>query len=474
MKFVERSYLDRCMDVVMGRDRENVALFFRVPAYSDLPKEMAEKHRKSVIEFLQEKFPEMKEILSYNGVTEYKAVLPKNEFFSRFPEFPKEREDDSAFRRETEIALKKMFCSRSAKIYSENDKLWEIGNLMSARVFPKLPYLRMNFDIIESKDMVVFDFPWLVYRFYAPIFIRTEQFLMKEFGAKVRKEPFAAKITSSAWNKALYVEGKKKSYAANLIRQGFNELGINVQFYGVEMPIEESCVERFKKFIMTEEELPRKRQQDKEIKDMIVPCSDKPCLYVQLLPETYEKVKDQVAQFVKEKKLKGGQFTQEKDCMKSYIFGGASNMAVLENRIELAEELSFKTGVPAEITVPIIEIYETKDSAGNTRVCMRIPKALDRMGNKEKANYVSKTLYALVKELQARDWESIFPGLYVATYSLLIPKGQEAEIEQVKAEAMEIISSFGLKYEFVKIKGKRAQKAEQEISKNIQDEEVQA
>lgn len=473
MKFTEKSYLDRCMDVVMGRDKENIALFFRVPAYSDLPAEVAEKHRKFVIEFLQEKFPEIKELLSYNGVTEYKAALPKHEFFARFPEFPRETEDDSIFRKKAETALKKLFCSQGAKIYSENNGLWEAGNLVSARVFPKLPYLRMNFDIIESKDIVVFGFPWLAYRFYAPIFIRTEKFLMKEYDVQVRKEPFATKITSSAWNKELYVKGEKKSYVANLVRQGMKELGINVQFYGVEVPVEKNDVEKFKKFITTEEEFVQRRQQEKVIRDMIVPCNDKPCLYVQLLPGTHEKVKDQVVQFVKEKNLKGGQFVQKKGCVESHIFGDASNMAVLEDRIILAEELSLKTGVPAEITAPVIEIYETKDAAGNVRVCMRIPRALDRKSDKERANYVSKVLYALVKELQSRDWESIFPGIYTTTYSLLIPKGQEDEIETVKAEAMEIISSFGLEYEFVRIKGERQQKAEQKIRKNMQEIRMQ-
>ncbi|HQE50033.1 MAG TPA: hypothetical protein PKV93_11885, partial [Fervidobacterium sp.] len=76
---------------------------------------------------------------------------------------------------------------------------------------------------------------------------------------------------------------------------------------------------------------------------------------------------------------------------------------------------------------------------------------------------------ALIKEFQAQDWEPVFPGTYVVTYSLLIPKGAEDEIEKAKAEAIEIISSFGLEYEFVDMKERRSQKTEREIRKNIQE-----
>jgi len=37
MKFEEKSYIDRCLDVVVGRDGKNFTFFIRVPSYRDLP-----------------------------------------------------------------------------------------------------------------------------------------------------------------------------------------------------------------------------------------------------------------------------------------------------------------------------------------------------------------------------------------------------------------------------------------------------
>jgi hypothetical protein len=119
-----------------------------------------------------------------------------------------------------------------------------------------------------------------------------------------------------------------------------------------------------------------------------------------------------------------------------------------------------------------VGIYDTK-VAGASRVCVRIPKAWDRSVDKNAAHESSKALNALVKEFQAQDWEPVFPGTYVVTYSLLIPKGAEEEIEKAKAEAIKIISDFPIEYEFVDMREKRAQKAEREIRKNIQELERQ-
>lgn len=472
MKFEERSYIDRCMDVVMGRDDENVTLFIRVPAYSDLPQELAEKHRRSIIEFLKGSFPEMQELYSFGGASEYKVVVPKDVFYERFPEFPKESEDDNVFRKEAELALKKMFCSRSARIYAEDAGLWESGNLVSARVFPKFPYpLKADLSVVEEDDVVTINFPWLAYRFYAPIFERTAKLLVTKLGAKIASEPAETRLTSSAWTKKLTVEGENKDYVANLVRQGLSELGFEVRFRGKEMPIKESHVEKFKK-IVTEVPKEEKSFVKSEIKDRIVPYNDRPLLYIQLLPETYEKVKDKIAQFVEENNLKGGQFVQGKGYMKSYIIGDAESMAGFENRVKLAQNLSNLCGIPAEIPKPIVGIYDTK-VAGASRVCVRIPKAWDRNVNKSAAHESSKALNALVKEFQAQDWEPVFPGTYVVTYSLLIPKGAEEEIEKAKAEAIKIISDFPIEYEFVDMREKRAQKAEREIRKNIQELERQ-
>lgn len=468
MKFEERSYIDRCMDVVMGRDDENITLFIRVPAYSDLPKELAEKHRKSVVDFLKSNFPEMQEVYSFNGASEYKAVIPKEMFYERFPEFPKETDDDNVFRKEAELALKKLLCSRSARIYAEDAGLWETGNLASARVFPKFPYpLKADLSVVEDKDVVTINFPWLAYRFYAPIFERTAKLLVSKLGAKIASEPAETKMTASAWTKKLTVEGKNKDYVANLVRQGLTGLGFEVRFRGKEMPIKESHVEKFKK-IVTEVPKEEKSFAKSEIKDRIIPYNDRPLLYIQLLPETYEKVKDKIAQFVEENDLKGGQFVQGRGYMKSYIIGSAENMAGFENRVKLAQNLSQLCGIPAEIPKPIVGIYDTK-VAGASRVCVRIPKAWDRNVDKNTAHESSKALNALIKEFQTQDWEPVFPGTYVVTYSLLIPKGAEDEIEKAKAEAIEIISNFPVEYEFVDMKERRSQKAEREIRKNIQE-----
>ncbi len=468
MKFEEKSYIDRCMDIVMGRDNENITLFIRVPAYSDLPKEMAEKHRKSVVEFLKNNFPDMQELYSFNGASEYKTVIPKDIFYERFPEFPKETDDDNVFRKEAELFLKKTLCSRSARIYAEDAGLWESGNLASARVFPKFPYpLKADLSIVDDKDVVTINFPWLAYRFYAPIFERIAKLLVAKLGAKIASEPAETKMTSSAWTKKLTIEGENKDYVANLVRQGLTELGFEVRFRGKEMPIKETHVEKFKK-IVTETPKEEKSYVKSEVKDRIVPYNDRPLLYVQLLPETYEKVKDKIAQFVEENNLKGGQFVHGRGYMKSYIIGSAENMAGFENRAKLAESLSQACGVPAEISKPVVGIYDTK-VAGAFRVCVRIPKAWDRSVDKNAAHESSKALNALIKEFQAQDWEPVFPGTYVVTYSLLIPKGAEDEIEKAKAEAIEIISSFGLEYEFVDMKERRSQKTEREIRKNIQE-----
>jgi len=189
---------------------------------------------------------------------------------------------------------------------------------------------------------------------------------------------------------------------------------------------------------------------------------------VQLLPETYEKVKDEVAKFAVENKLKGGQFVPGRGYMKSYIIGSASTMAGFENRIALAEKLSKAIGVPAEIPAPVVGIYETKDMAGNRLVCVRMPKAWDRSVDKSSAHESSKTLDVLVKKFQSRDWEPVFPGTYVVTYSLLIPKDAgDEEVEKAKAEAIEIISGENMEYEFVNMKEKRAENAERQIRRNI-------
>jgi len=62
----------------------------------------------------------------------------------------------------------------------------------------------------------------------------------------------------------------------------------------------------------------------------------------------------------------------------------------------------------------------------------------------------------------------VFPGTYVFTYSLLIPKGSpDEEIAKAREEAVNIVSNAGLQYDFVNMKERRAQKAEREIQKNI-------
>jgi hypothetical protein len=474
MKFEEKSWIDRCMDIVMGRDGDNVTLFFRVPAYSDLPDEIAAEHRKSVVGFLEEKFPELQEIYSYNGASEYKAVLPKEVLYERLPNFPKESEDDSVFRKEAEIALKKIFCSRSARIYSDNAGLWETANLASARVFPKFPYpLKADLSVVEDDDVVTINFPWLAYRFYAPIFEKTAKLLVKKLGARILNEPPETKLTASAWTKKLVVEGENKNYVANLVSQGLKELGFDVNFRGKETPIKKSHIEKFKKVVTTAEEKPAPKKKA-EIKDQIVPYNDKPLIYIQLFPETADKVKDKVAEFVEEKGLKGGQFVSGRGYMKSYIIGDASTMAGFENRVKLAEELSQACGVPAELSEPVVGIYDMKDPAGNTRVCVRVPRAWDRSVDKKQAHESSKALDALVKEFQEQEWEPVFPGTYVKTYSLLIPKGAEDEVEKAKSEAVEIVSGFkGIKHEFVDMKERRAQKAEREIRKNIEELRMQ-
>lgn len=470
MKFMERSYVIRCMDVVMGRDDKDVTLFFRVPSYSDLPRGTAEKHRQEVISFLKESFPELREIYSCNNTSEFKAVIPREEFFSRFPEFPKESEDDNVFRKEAEIALKKMFCAKSARIYSEDSGLWETANLVSVRVFPKFPYpLKTDLSVVEDKDVVIVNFPWLAYRFYAPVFENVISLLVKSFKAKVKEEPSVNQETYSTWTKRIVSEDERKEYVANLVRKGL-EKAINgeVRFRGKETEIKDSHVDKFVRIVTNVQFRKETQKEKKEVKDRIVPYIDRPFLYVQLLPETYEKVKDEVAKFAVENKLKGGQFVPGRGYMKSYIIGSASTMAGFENRIALAEKLSKAIGVPAEIPAPVVGIYETKDATGNRRVCVRMPKAWDRSVDKSSAHESSKTLDALVKKFQSRDWEPVFPGTYVVTYSLLIPKDAgDEEVEKAKAEAIEIISGENMEYEFVDMKEKRAENAERQIRRNI-------
>lgn len=470
MKFMKRSYAIRCMDVVMGRDDKDVTLFFRVPSYSDLPRGTAEKHRQEVISFLKESFPELREIYSCNNTSEFKAVVPREEFFSRFPEFPKESEDDNVFRKEAEIALKKMFCSRSARIYSEDSGLWETANLASACVFPKFPYpLKADLSVVEDKDVVTVNLPWLAYRFYAPVFENVISLLVKSFKAKIKEAPNVNQETYSTWTKKIVSEDERKEYVANLVKKGL-EKAINgeVRFRGKEIEIKNSHIDKFVR-IATDVQFKKETQKEKkEVKDRIVPYIDRPFLYVQLLPESYEKVKDEVLKFTVDNKLKGGQFVPGRGYMKSYIIGSASTMAGFENRIILAEKLAQAIGVPVEIPAPVAGIYETKDTAGNKRVCVRMPKAWDRSVDKNTAHESSKALDALVKKFQLNDWEPVFQGTYVVTYSLLIPKdAEDEEVEKAKAEAIEIISSENMKYEFVDMKERKAEKAERQIRKNI-------
>jgi len=241
------------------------------------------------------------------------------------------------------------------------------------KVFPKFPYpLKADLSVVEDKDVVTVSFPWLAYRFYAPIFEKAASLLIKSFGVKILEEPPVTQMTSSAWTKRLAVEGKNAGYVANLVKQGFERLGVPLRFQGTEMPVKDSHVEKFVK-IVTAEEVKKEQKKQREIKDRIVPYVDRPLLYVQLFPETLEKVKDKIEEFVKEKGLKGGQFVPARGYMKSYIVGDARTMAGFENRVVLAKELSCLTGVEAEIPEPVVGIYETKVSGGNTRVCVRIP-----------------------------------------------------------------------------------------------------
>jgi len=83
-------------------------------------------------------------------------------------------------------------------------------------------------------------------------------------------------------------------------------------------------------------------------------------------------------------------------------------MAGFENRVILAKELSLRTEVEAEIPEPVVGIYETKVSGGNTRVCVRIPKPWDRSVDKSKADEKSKKLDSAIREFQANDWSRCF------------------------------------------------------------------
>jgi len=469
MKFEEKSYIDRCLDVVVGRDGKNFTFFIRVPSYRDLPNaERREEHRQEVLDFIRSVFPECQEMYFFKGTSMLKAVCSSEDIYSRFPDFPKESEDDSLFRKEAELYLKKKMGEKSARIYSENAALWDAANLVSVKVFPKFPYpLKADLSVVEDKDVVTVSFPWLAYRFYAPIFEKAASLLIKSFGAKIVEEPPVTQMTSSAWTKRLAVEGKNAGYVANLVKQGLERLGVPLRFQGTEMPVKDSHVDKFVK-IVTAEEVKKEQKKQREIKDRIVPYVDRPLLYVQLFPETLEKVKDKIEQFVKEKGLKGGQFVPARGYVKSYIGGDARTMAGFENRVVLAKELALRTGVEAEIPEPVVGIYETKVSGGNTRVCVRIPKPWDRSVDKSKADEGSKKLDSAIREFQANDWESVFPGTYVFTYSLLIPKGSpDEEIAKAREEAVNIVSNAGLQYDFVNMKERRAQKAEREIQKNI-------
>ncbi len=468
MKFEERSYLNRCFDVVLGRHDDEFTFFFRVPSYTDLPKEAAETHRKEVVDFLKSNF-DCQEMYSFKGTSTFKAVCKKEEFYSKFPDFPKESEDDNAFRKEAEIYLKKTICARSAAVYSKDPGLWETANLVSAKVFPKFPYPIKADLSVEEKDVVTVSFPWLAYRFYAPIFEKTVRLLVKSFKAKVVEEPPVTQMTSSAWTKRVVVEGENKNYAANLVKQGLEKLGIPVRFEGKEREIKPSHLEKFVRIVS--DITPQKKERSKgfdEIKDRIVPYNDRPFLYVQLFPQTLERVKDKIEEFVKEKNLKGGQFVPGRGYMKSYIIGDSKTMASFESRVALAKELSEKTGVGVEIPKPKVGLYKTKDSSGNMRFCVRIPRPWSRSEKSDSAHEYSKSLNGLVKEFQANDWESVFPGVYVLTYSVLIPKDADDELEKAKDEAIKIISGFpDIEYEFVDMKEKKAERAEREIRKNI-------
>ena len=109
-----------------------------------------------------------------------------------------------------------------APIYSEDSALWETANLVSAKVFPKFPYpIRADLSV-EDKDVVVVSFPWLAYRFYAPLFENVASLLLKSFKGKVMEEPLPAQASSSVWTKRIKVEGDEKTrlYVANLVKQG--------------------------------------------------------------------------------------------------------------------------------------------------------------------------------------------------------------------------------------------------------------
>ncbi|MGB4026769.1 MAG: hypothetical protein WBK47_00250 [Acetomicrobium sp.] len=477
MKFEERSYVDRCLDVVMGRCEDDATIFIRVPSYSDLPKDARQRHKREVLDFLKSTFPEMQEVYGFRDTFMFKVSIPTAELCERL-DFPKESEDDNSFRKEAEIAFKKLICAKSAAIYSEDSALWETANLVSAKVFPKFPYpLRADLSV-EDKDVVVVSFPWLAYRFYAPLFENVASLLLKSFKGKVMEEPLPAQASSSVWTKRIKVEGDEKTrlYVANLVKQGLESVGnFSIRFDAKEAKLKDSHISKFARIVTDfKDERKKKEHVKRTIKDRIVPYNDSRLIYVQLLPKTYEKKKDEIKKFAEEKGLKGGEFVPNTRLgyYKSYIVGSSKSMKGLEERIRFARELSERTGIDLEISKPAVEIYETKDASGNTRVCVRIPNPWDRsLKDRENAHEYSKALNNLIKEFQLNDWDPVFPGIYVSTYSVLIPKGSdESEIEEAKKEAVEIISKFEeIEYSFVDMREKRAAEAERQIRKNIVD-----
>ncbi len=348
---------------------------------------------------------------------------------------------------------------------------------MAAKVFPKFPYpLRTDMSAMEDKDVVAISFPWLAYRFYAPLFNNIASLLIKSFKGKVIEEPAPTRVTSSTWTKRIAIEGDERTrkYVANLVIQGLKAVGnfdarTNVQ----EVKLKDSHIEKFAR-IATHFEYgkPARKQFTGEIKDRVVPYNDNRLIYIQLLPETYENKKEEVKKFVEEHGLKGGEFVQARGYYKSYIIGSADTMAGFEERIRFARELSERIGAELDISKPVVEIYDTGDASGNTRLCVRIPKPWDRKMSKEerkKAHEYAVSLNNLIKKFQAEEWEPVFPGVYVFTYSVLIPKDADiSELESAREEAVEIISQFeDIDYAFVDMKEKKAAKAEKEIRKNI-------
>ena len=515
MKITEKSYIERCMDITMGRSPQEVSLYIRVPSYGDLPEKIRETHRQEILTWLNDLFPDMQKICEFNGTGLYHVSLPDISSLKerikaveeKYPDwagpalqnFPKEQapENDSVFMKEMSRWLESAICARSASVYLKDKSPvygdipynWRAANLVSAKVFPKFPYPLKGtaVSVIEEEKAVKVNVPWLMYRFYAPIFEKLVSFLVSRCKGKFTKDVPDTQMTRNVWTKEITIEAndKQKAYLVSLIKSGMQGIGIPCYAKGKEMELDAEHVKKLVDYLCDIKFEKAKASRELKVQDRIVPYASKKLIYIQLLPETFEKVKDAVAAFVFDNNLIGGEFNfnERQNYYRTYIIGEGDAWEKVQGKLEIAnalhDEILKQTGIDVPVDMPEVEIqvYRSRDQAGNPRVCVKVPLPWDKETGKlvkqgEKEVFpVAKELNSLIKDFQAEEWDAMWTSNYSTTYVTTLKKGDpEEKIAEVMDEAKEMIGKYELlkpvEVNMAEIKNAQAEK---EIRKNIKE-----